>query len=90
MLNARRAEPSASPRPRAARPRARCGSRAGAGLEERVAPFEAYTPTHGWRGFDPTNTLLASESHVKMAIGPDYGDVPPTRGTYRGPSLLSQ
>jgi transglutaminase-like putative cysteine protease len=46
--------------------------------------MEAFTPTHGWRGFDPTNDLLASEHHVKMAIGRDYHDVPPTRGTFRG------
>jgi transglutaminase-like putative cysteine protease len=45
---------------------------------------EAYTPTHGWRGFDPTNNVLASLYHVKMARGRDYADVPPTRGTYRG------
>ena len=47
---------------------------------------EAFTPTHGWRGFDPTNNLLASEYHVKMALGRDYADVPPTRGTARGGS----
>ena len=45
---------------------------------------EAFTPTHGWRGFDPTNDLVASEHHVKMAVGRDYRDVPPTQGTYRG------
>ncbi len=45
---------------------------------------EIYSPTHGWRGFDPTNNLLAAEHHIKIAIGRDYGDVPPTRGTYRG------
>ena len=45
---------------------------------------EAWSPTHGWRGFDPTNNVLASESHVKMAIGRDYADVPPSRGVYRG------
>jgi len=45
---------------------------------------EAFTPTHGWRGFDPTNDLMASEHHVKMAVGRDYHDVPPTRGTFRG------
>lgn len=45
---------------------------------------EAYTPTHGWRGFDPTNNLVASTAHVKMATGRDYKDVPPTRGTFRG------
>jgi transglutaminase-like putative cysteine protease len=45
---------------------------------------EAFAPTHGWRGFDPTNDLMASEHHVKMAVGRDYHDVPPTRGTFRG------
>lgn len=45
---------------------------------------EAYTATHGWRGLDPTNDLMASEHHVKMAVGRDYRDVPPTRGSYRG------
>jgi transglutaminase-like putative cysteine protease len=45
---------------------------------------EVFTPTHGWRGFDPTNNLLANEYYVKIAIGRDYSDVPPTRGTYHG------
>ena len=54
------------------------------GAEASHAWVEAFTPTHGWRGFDPTNDLLASESHVKMAVGRDYHDVPPTRGTFRG------
>jgi transglutaminase-like putative cysteine protease len=48
---------------------------------------EAFTPTHGWRGFDPTNDLMASEHHVKMAVGRDYHDVPPTRGTFRGVAI---
>ena len=52
---------------------------------------EAFTPTHGWRGFDPTNDLVASAYHVKLAIGRDYSDIPPHRGTFRGPAqeLLS-
>jgi transglutaminase-like putative cysteine protease len=58
------------------------GPSRGAGASH--AWVEAYTPTHGWRGFDPTNNLLASTHHVKMAIGRDYNDVPPTRGTFRG------
>lgn len=45
---------------------------------------EAYTPSHGWRGFDPTNNLLANDRYLKVAVGRDYHDVPPTRGTYRG------
>lgn len=56
--------------------------RRGAGASH--AWIEAWTPTHGWRGFDPTNNLLASEHHIKMGVGRDYGDVPPTRGTFRG------
>jgi len=58
------------------------GPSRGAGASH--AWIEAFAPTHGWRGFDPTNNLLASEHHVKMAIGRDYADVPPTRGTFRG------
>jgi transglutaminase-like putative cysteine protease len=58
------------------------GPSRGAGASH--AWVEVYTPTHGWRGFDPTNNLLASTYHVKMGIGRDYHDVPPTRGTFRG------
>jgi transglutaminase-like putative cysteine protease len=58
--------------------------RATRGNEASHAWVEAFTPTHGWRGFDPTNNLLASEYHIKMAVGRDYRDVAPTRGTYRG------
>jgi transglutaminase-like putative cysteine protease len=54
------------------------------GSEASHAWVEAFTPTHGWRGFDPTNNLVASEYHIKMAVGRDYRDVTPTRGTYRG------
>lgn len=45
---------------------------------------EAFVPGYGWRGFDPTNNLLAADRHVKVGIGRAYSDVPPTRGTYRG------
>lgn len=48
---------------------------------------EAWSPTHGWRGFDPTNDILASLHHVKMAVGRDYRDVPPTQGTFRGTAV---
>jgi transglutaminase-like putative cysteine protease len=60
------------------------GGGASRGARASHAWVDAWIPTHGWRGFDPTNNLLASEHHVKMAIGRDYGDVPPTRGTFRG------
>jgi transglutaminase-like putative cysteine protease len=45
---------------------------------------EAYLPSFGWVGFDPTNNILASERHIRAAVGRDYADVPPTRGTFKG------
>jgi transglutaminase-like putative cysteine protease len=45
---------------------------------------EAYLPSMGWIGFDPTNDIMASERHIRVAVGRDYADVPPTRGTYKG------
>ncbi len=45
---------------------------------------EAYLPSLGWVGLDPTNNILAGERHIRAAVGRDYADVPPTRGTYKG------
>jgi transglutaminase-like putative cysteine protease len=45
---------------------------------------EAYLPSLGWIGFDPTNNILAAERHIRAAVGRDYADVPPTRGTFKG------
>lgn len=52
---------------------------------------EAYLPSVGWVGFDPTNNIIAGERHIVNCTGRDYKDVPPTRGVYRGqcPSELS-
>lgn len=60
------------------------GAAPGRGGGASHAWVECWSETHGWRGLDPTNALLASEHHVKMAIGRDYRDVSPTRGTFRG------
>jgi transglutaminase-like putative cysteine protease len=45
---------------------------------------EVYLPSLHWVGFDPTNNVLAGERHVTVAVGRDYGDVPPSRGVYKG------
>jgi transglutaminase-like putative cysteine protease len=45
---------------------------------------EALVPGFGWVGFDPTNNLLAGPRHIRTAVGRDYADVPPTRGTMKG------
>lgn len=49
---------------------------------------EAWLPENGWVGFDPTNNLFASERHIRVAVGRDYTDVPPTRGVYKGLSAV--
>ena len=45
---------------------------------------EALLPGLGWVGFDPTNDLLAGQRHIRVAVGRDYADVPPTRGVFKG------
>ena len=45
---------------------------------------EALLPSLGWVGFDPTNDILAGDRYIRVAIGRDYADVPPTRGVFRG------
>ena len=45
---------------------------------------EALLPRLGWVGFDPTMNTIASEKHIRTAIGRDYADVPPTMGTMKG------
>jgi transglutaminase-like putative cysteine protease len=45
---------------------------------------EALLPGLGWVGFDPTNNLVAGGRHIRTAIGRDYADVPPTKGTMLG------
>ncbi|MGW7422970.1 transglutaminase family protein [Streptomyces sp. NPDC054813] len=37
-----------------------------------------------WCGYDPTNRVRVDESHVVVARGRDYDDVPPHKGIYRG------
>ena len=43
-----------------------------------------------WGGvaFDPTNNLIGCDRHVRVAVGRDYADVPPTRGVFRGASVV--
>lgn len=45
---------------------------------------EVHLPEVGWVGFDPTNGNLADARYVKVAVGRDYDDVAPVKGSYRG------
>src|SRR5262245_13328603 len=50
--------------------------------------IEAWLPTLGWVGFDPTHNTTAGEHHIRVAVGRDYADVPPTRGVFKGLSAV--
>jgi len=60
----------------------KCHDRSPAGASH--AWVEAYLGEAGWVEFDPTNNLLGCERHIRVAVGRDYADVPPTRGVHRG------
>lgn len=45
---------------------------------------ELYLPKVGWRAFDPTNGVLPSTGHVRVAYGRFYRDATPTDGTLYG------
>jgi transglutaminase-like putative cysteine protease len=38
----------------------------------------------GWLDLDPTNDVVPGSSHVRVAVGRDFGDVTPLRGVIRG------
>jgi transglutaminase-like putative cysteine protease len=38
-----------------------------------------------WLALDPTSGSIADMPYVTIAVGRDYGDVSPTRGTFRAP-----
>ena len=40
----------------------------------------------GWVSLDPTHGRQQSRQHVRVAVGRDYGEVPPTRGIFKGPA----
>jgi transglutaminase-like putative cysteine protease len=48
---------------------------------------EVWLPECGWVGIDPTNDQLINDHFVKVALGRDFTDVPPNKGTYRGEAL---
>jgi transglutaminase-like putative cysteine protease len=45
---------------------------------------EAWIPNSGWTGIDPTNKVWVTNNHVKLAIGRDFADCSPVRGSFKG------
>src|SRR5262249_5142095 len=54
------------------------------GAQASHAWVSLFFPGSGWIGFDPTNDLIVSDSHVTLAWGRDYGDVTPVKGISLG------
>jgi transglutaminase-like putative cysteine protease len=54
------------------------------GAQASHAWVSLFFPGTGWIGFDPTNDLIVSDSHVTLAWGRDYGDVTPVKGISLG------
>jgi len=48
---------------------------------------EVYIPNEGWFGNDPTNNCWVSDRHIKIAVGRDFKDCTPVKGTYKGTSV---
>src|SRR6186713_16414 len=45
---------------------------------------EVCIPFYGWIGIDPTNNCMANDRHVRLAIGRNFSDCSPVKGTYKG------
>jgi transglutaminase-like putative cysteine protease len=48
---------------------------------------EVFIPGQGWRGIDPTNNIWVNETHIKLAVGRNFKDCTPVKGTYKGPAI---
>ncbi len=42
---------------------------------------QVYLPELGWKGLDPTNGVITTTEHVRVAVGRNYIDATPTAGT---------
>ncbi|MBK5271545.1 MAG: transglutaminase family protein [Bacteroidia bacterium] len=50
---------------------------------------EAWIPGWGWTGIDPTNNVWVTNNHVKLAVGRNFNDCSPVKGTFKGPARQS-
>ncbi len=46
--------------------------------------IEAFIPSNGWVGLDPTNDCFVGDLHVRLAVGRSFSDCSPVKGTYKG------
>lgn len=48
---------------------------------------QVLVPGAGWRGFDATNGLVVNDTYVTVAVGRDYVDAAPQRGSFKGDAV---
>ncbi len=53
-------------------------------LGESHAWVDVHLGETGWLSLDPTHDIEQSEHYVRVGVGRDYADVPPSRGVYKG------
>ena len=51
--------------------------------------IDVYDDHLGWLSLDPTHDREQTERYIRVGVGRDYADVPPTRGVYRGKAAES-
>jgi len=51
---------------------------------ESHAWVDVHLDGEGWLSLDPTHDSEQTDCHVRVAVGRDYADVPPSRGVYKG------
>ena len=54
------------------------------GAGESHAWVDVHLGEDGWLSLDPTHDTEQTDRYVRVGVGRDYGDVPPSRGVYRG------
>lgn len=54
------------------------------GADASHAWISVFIPDLGWVEFDPTNNLVVSDQHVRVAMGRDFGDITPLKGIVYG------
>jgi transglutaminase-like putative cysteine protease len=50
---------------------------------------EAWLPRAGWIGYDPTNNSWVNDQHVRLAVGRNFIDCTPVKGSFRGTARQS-
>jgi transglutaminase-like putative cysteine protease len=58
--------------------------KADGGASASHAWVDVFVPGEGWISLDPTHGRAQTGQYVRVAVGRDYADVPPTKGVYKG------